>query len=204
MKVSAPHRGWTSGRATPSLRPTPYAAKTANPAGRHLSFAEICPDDRGQLCAPPADWPNPSEPLKELIRIYVGKLGARRASAPSQKPTPTMKPRETMDASAPNVLNPQQASALLAGGPFAAALAEDAALVIATGHPARIAFATPAGLAMFRADDLAALEAAVVGAQSPGARRLRQLAQSLAIGGAPRMEQLRFFSGRSPILLGLR
>src|SRR5271156_5556611 len=50
MKVSAPHRGWTSGRATPPLRPTPYAAKTANPAGRHLSFAEICPDDRGQLC----------------------------------------------------------------------------------------------------------------------------------------------------------
>ena len=108
-----------------------------------------------------------------------------------------------MDASAPNVLNPQQASALLAGGPFAAALAEGAALVIATGHPARIAFATPVGLAMFGAPDLAALEAAVVGAQSPGARRLRQLAQSLAIGGAPRMEQLRFFAGRSPLLLGL-
>ena len=51
MKVSAPHRGWTSGRATPSLRPNPYAAETANPAGRHLSFAEICPDDRGRLCA---------------------------------------------------------------------------------------------------------------------------------------------------------
>ena len=49
MKFPPPHRGWTSGRATPSLRPTPYAAKTANPAGRHLSFAEICPDDRGQL-----------------------------------------------------------------------------------------------------------------------------------------------------------
>ena len=108
-----------------------------------------------------------------------------------------------MDASAPNVLNPQQASALLAGGPFAAALAEGAALVVATGHPARIAFATPVGLAMFGAPDLAALEAAVVGAQSPGARRLRQLAQSLAIGGAPRMEQLRFFAGRSPLLLGL-
>ena len=41
MKVSAPHRGWTSGRATPSLRPNPYAAETANPAGRHLSFAEM-------------------------------------------------------------------------------------------------------------------------------------------------------------------
>src|ERR1700752_4089879 len=50
MKVSAPHKGWTSGRATPSLRPTPYAAETANPAGRHLSFAEICPDNRSQLC----------------------------------------------------------------------------------------------------------------------------------------------------------
>jgi PAS domain S-box-containing protein len=108
-----------------------------------------------------------------------------------------------MDASAPNVLNPQQASALLEGGPYAAALVEDAALVIATGHPVRIAFATPAGLAMFRARDLAALEAVVAGAQSPGARRLRQLAQSLAIGGEPRMEQLRFFSGRSPIMLGL-
>ena len=52
MKVSAPHRGWTSGRATPSLRPNPYAAETANPAGRHLSFAEICPDDRGRLYPP--------------------------------------------------------------------------------------------------------------------------------------------------------
>ena len=28
---------------------TPYAAETANPAGRHLSFAEICPDDRDRL-----------------------------------------------------------------------------------------------------------------------------------------------------------
>src|SRR5271170_7793585 len=54
MKVSAPHRGWPSGRATPSLRPNPYAAETANPAGRHLSFAEICPDDRGRLCHRPA------------------------------------------------------------------------------------------------------------------------------------------------------
>jgi hypothetical protein len=54
MKVSAPHRGWTSGRATPSPRPNPYAAETANPAGRHLSFAEICPDDRGQLSFRPS------------------------------------------------------------------------------------------------------------------------------------------------------
>ena len=40
----------THGRATPSLRSTPYAAETANPAGRHLSFAEICPDNRSQFC----------------------------------------------------------------------------------------------------------------------------------------------------------
>ena len=37
-------------RHTYALPPSqPYAAKTANPAGRHLSFAEICPDDRSQL-----------------------------------------------------------------------------------------------------------------------------------------------------------
>ena len=44
-----------------------------------------------------------------------------------------------MDASAANALNAQDASALLAGGPFAAALAEGGALVIVTGEPARIA-----------------------------------------------------------------
>ena len=31
MKFPPPHRGWTSGRATPSLRPNPYAAETAQP-----------------------------------------------------------------------------------------------------------------------------------------------------------------------------
>ena len=36
-----------SGYALPSSHP--YAAETANPAGRHLSFAEICPDNRSQL-----------------------------------------------------------------------------------------------------------------------------------------------------------
>jgi PAS domain S-box-containing protein len=108
-----------------------------------------------------------------------------------------------MDNSAADTLNAREASALLAGNPLAASLAAAGALVIATGgQPVRIAFATPAALAMFGARDLAALEAAV-GAQSPGARRFRQLVQTLAIGGAPRLEQLRFFAGRSPILLGL-
>src|SRR5271169_227111 len=36
-----------SGYALPSSNPN--AAETANPAGRHLSFAEICPDKRSQL-----------------------------------------------------------------------------------------------------------------------------------------------------------
>jgi PAS domain S-box-containing protein len=108
-----------------------------------------------------------------------------------------------MDDSAADTVNAREASALLAGSPFAATLAAAGALVIAAGgEPVRIAFATPAALAIFGARDLAALEAAV-GAQSPGARRFRQLVQSLAIGGAPRLEQLRFFAGRSPILLGL-
>jgi PAS domain S-box-containing protein len=105
--------------------------------------------------------------------------------------------------SAADILNAREASALLAGSPLAATFAAAGALVIATGgHPVRIAFATPAALAMFGARDLAALEA-TIGAQSPGARRFRQLAQSLAIGGPPRLEQLRFFAGPSPILLGL-
>jgi PAS domain S-box-containing protein len=108
-----------------------------------------------------------------------------------------------MDDSAADTLNAREASALLAESPLAAKLAAAGALVIATGdQPVRIAFATPAALAMFGARDLAELEAAV-GAKSPGARRFRQLVQSLAIGGAPRLEQLRFFAGRTPILLGL-
>src|SRR5580658_4496490 len=67
----------TPGRAAPSLRPTPYAAETANPAGRHLSFAEICPDNRSRLFAPPE---NDVEPLGNdllwgvtLIAVEIGR-----------------------------------------------------------------------------------------------------------------------------------
>jgi hypothetical protein len=51
----APRRTFTSnpvpmpGTPTPSLRPKPYTAKTPNPAERHLSFAENCPDNRDHL-----------------------------------------------------------------------------------------------------------------------------------------------------------
>lgn len=52
MKFPPPHRGWTSGRAMPSLRPNPYAARsTSNPAERHLSKRGNCSDDRSQLCS---------------------------------------------------------------------------------------------------------------------------------------------------------
>src|ERR1700684_2054092 len=93
MKVSAPHRGWTSGRATPSLRPTPYAAETANPAGRHLSFAEICPDNRSRLslacidlCYPPAAKCFPpayrerdaaEESAKFIANLLISMVGAQ-------------------------------------------------------------------------------------------------------------------------------
>ena len=78
MKVSAPHRGWTSGRATPSLRPNPYAAKTANPAGRHLSFAEICPDDRGRLLIRRKHTANAKRELPGLLMEIIEPLAQIR------------------------------------------------------------------------------------------------------------------------------
>ena len=50
MKFPPPHRGWTSGRATPSLRPNHYATRsTSNPAERHLSKRGKCSDERSHL-----------------------------------------------------------------------------------------------------------------------------------------------------------
>jgi len=108
-----------------------------------------------------------------------------------------------MDPSVHRAIDARAAATLLAGGPFAATLAHDGALVIATDQPPRVAFATGSGLAMFGAADLDGLEQVVFGARSPGARRMRQLLQSLPLGGSPRLEQLRFFVGRTPVLLGL-
>jgi PAS domain S-box-containing protein len=100
-------------------------------------------------------------------------------------------------------LDAQDASNLLAGGPFAAALGRGDALVILSGSPLRVAFATHGGLALFGARDRAELDAALLEARAPGIRRLRDLAQSLPPGGAPRMERLRLFSGRLPTTVGL-
>ena len=50
MKFPPPHRGWTSGRATPSLRPNPYAARsTIKPGRTPLIDRGNCPDNRSQL-----------------------------------------------------------------------------------------------------------------------------------------------------------
>jgi hypothetical protein len=100
-------------------------------------------------------------------------------------------------------LERQEVAAALAGGPFAAALERGAPLVIAAGSPAAVVFATPAALELMQAGSCQALEAALFSAQSPGARRLRRLAETLPIGGAPRRELLRFYSRGAPLSLTL-
>ncbi len=50
MNFPPPRVGCDSGRATPSLRHTPHAAKhnPREPAEHHLSFAETCSDKPSQ------------------------------------------------------------------------------------------------------------------------------------------------------------
>ncbi|HYA72313.1 MAG TPA: PAS domain-containing sensor histidine kinase, partial [Roseiarcus sp.] len=82
-------------------------------------------------------------------------------------------------------------------------LERGAPLIVAAGRPARVAFATPAALALFGVETLGALDAVALAARSPGARRLRHLAEALAQGIPPRMESLRFYAGRLPLPVGL-
>ena len=107
-----------------------------------------------------------------------------------------------MEAAAPHAFTSGFLAEFLARGPFAAASARGAALVVGEGDPPRVAFATPAALATFGVKDLAALDAVLFDAASPGARRLRHLMNALPLGGAPRLESLRFFVGRLPIPVG--
>ena len=107
-----------------------------------------------------------------------------------------------MDARAPNAIDEREAAALAAGSPFAAALA-GAALAIADGAPLRAIFATPAALALVGAPDLGSFNAIVFASESPGARRLQRLAETLPPRGAPRLETLRVYVGRLPANLGL-
>ena len=106
-----------------------------------------------------------------------------------------------MDAVAPTPLNAREAADLLAGTPFAVAL-NRGALALAAGQPARAIFATSSALALAGVRDLYGLDSVLFGAESPGARRLRRLADEMPLG-APRLEQLRFFANRLPLQLGL-
>ncbi|MGO9769254.1 MAG: PAS domain-containing sensor histidine kinase [Roseiarcus sp.] len=99
-------------------------------------------------------------------------------------------------------MNSQDVAALVAGSPFAERLDHGAPLMVAAGRPARMEFATPAALALFRVETFRALEAVALGARSPGARRLRHLVEALAPGARPRMESLRFFADRLPMPVG--
>jgi PAS domain S-box-containing protein len=100
------------------------------------------------------------------------------------------------------VTSAEEIAALLAGSPFADRLARGAATIVAAGRPARVLFANPAALALFATPNLAALEAHLFSASSPGARRLVGLAETAA-SDPPRVESLRFWLGRRPLPLAL-
>ena len=102
-----------------------------------------------------------------------------------------------------NTFAAKEVAAALAGGTFAAALAEGAPLMIVAGEPPHLRFASPAALALIGARSLEALEAALLSAESPGARRIRRLAVILPLGGAPRIERLRFYVNGAALPLGL-
>jgi hypothetical protein len=108
-----------------------------------------------------------------------------------------------MDAADRAAMTPPEAAALLAGTTFADRLALGAPLIVAGGEPLRVAFATTAALTLFGADTIEALEAIALGAESPGARRLRQLAETLPAGKPARLESLRFYAARRPLPIGL-
>src|ERR1700751_5042050 len=93
--------------------------------------------------------------------------------------------------------------ALLADTPFSKAWAEGAPLLVVALDPPRLVNASAAARTLFGVGNLAELgEAAVTGA-SPGARRLRELAALLSLGAPPRLELLRFFAGRKPLIVPL-
>jgi PAS domain S-box-containing protein len=108
-----------------------------------------------------------------------------------------------MDAADREIMSSQNAAGLVAGSPFAERLERGAPLIVAAGRPARVTFATPAALALLGVETLGALDAVALAAQSPGARRLRHLAETLPQGIPPRMESLRFYAGRLPLPVGL-
>ena len=103
-----------------------------------------------------------------------------------------------------NAADARDIAALVARSPFARQLRGGAPLFVVARTPERIVFASKAAHALFRAGDLEQLNAAVLAGASPGARRLRQLANGAIAGAPPKLELLRFFVGRLPVQLGLQ
>ena len=98
--------------------------------------------------------------------------------------------------------NPEEIAALVAGSPFAERLARGAPTLVFAGQSPRLFYASPAALELFGAASPGELEALLLAAASPGARRLAGLAQAGA-GGPPRVESLRFYVNRRPLPLAL-
>jgi PAS domain S-box-containing protein len=69
------------------------------------------------------------------------------------------------------------------------------AILPPSGGECEILFASRSMLALFGANDLAALAAYFRGASDPGVRRLNELWGSLPVDGGPRLERLRFYLG---------
>ena len=95
-------------------------------------------------------------------------------------------------------------AALLARTPFAGPSRAGAPLLVVAQSGPRIVFANQAVLTLFRATNLGQLNATLLNGASPGARRLRQLANTATIDAPPKLELLRFFIGRLPVQLGLQ
>ena len=89
-------------------------------------------------------------------------------------------------------IDPRSVEAALADPAFAPLAG--APLVVAAGSPARIVHASDQALALFGAQDVAALGRRLLAGDEPGARRFAELAASLPPGQA-RLERLRFYVG---------
>ena len=92
--------------------------------------------------------------------------------------------------------SPPEIAAALAEPALAAALSGGAAVLLATGVPAKVVFANAAMLALFGARDAETLTNRLFAAADPGARRLVELSRILPAGAPPRLERLRFYFGR--------
>ncbi len=80
----------------------------------------------------------------------------------------------------------------------------DKARLAILSPPGLIVSASPSMLALFGAKDCEALEARLVRAEGPSARRLRHLAATLPIGEPSRLEHMRLVVDRRPIGVNLR